>query len=71
MLYEIQSMLRIYLLWRNIIGLCPHVYLLKHVHAGDDEEDARTSGSTCQETTKAEDDRSLIFLQQNTQNYES
>ena len=47
---------------RNLVGHGPHVDLLKDVNTGDDEEDPRTSGSSCEEATKTEDHRSLVFL---------
>ena len=50
------------LLWRDLVGWSPHVDLLVDVDAGDDEEHPGTSGSSWQETTKAEDDSSLVFL---------
>ena len=34
------------LLWRDLVGGRPHVDLLVDVHAGDDEEHPRTSGSS-------------------------
>ena len=49
-------------MWRDLVGHGPHVDLLEDVDAGDDEEDARTSSSSCQEATKPEDHSSLVFL---------
>ena len=46
----------------DLIGHGPHVDLLKDVNTGDDEEDPRASGSSCEEATKTEDHRSLVFL---------
>ena len=51
-----------HLLRRNIKGGHPHVHLGVAVHAGDDEEDAWSSGTPRQKTTQAEDDCSLILL---------
>ena len=50
------------LLRGHVEGLGPHVNLLEDVDARDDEEDARTSSSSCQEATKPEDHSSLVFL---------
>ena len=47
---------------RDLIGHGPHVNLLKDVDARDDKEDARTSSSSGEEATKAEDHRTLVFL---------
>merc|ERR1719209_1617859 len=50
------------LLRRDLIGHGPHVNLLKDVNARDDEEDARTSSSSCEEPTKPEDHCPFVFL---------
>ena len=50
------------LLRRDIVGLGAHVNLLVNVDAGDDEEDARSSGSAGEKATQAEDDSTFIFL---------
>ena len=47
---------------RDLIGHGPHVNLLKDVNARDDEEDARTSSSSCEEPTKPEYHCSFVFL---------
>ena len=52
-----------HLLGRDVIGGSPHVNLLVDIEAGDDEEDAGSSGSTREKTTQPEDDRSLVLLQ--------
>ena len=51
-----------YLLWRNLVCVCPEVHFLVHIHTGNHEEDARAPGSSWQESAQAEDDRSLILL---------
>ena len=50
------------LLWWNFISCRSQVNLLIDIHTGNDEEDPRTSGSSCEEATKTEDHRSLVFL---------
>ena len=47
---------------RDLIGHGPHVNLLEDVDARDDEEDARTSSSSCEEPTKPEDHCPFVFL---------
>ena len=54
----------IHLLRRNIVGLSSHVNLLVMVHTRNDEEHSGTPGSALEQTTKSEDDSSLILLQQ-------
>ena len=49
---------------RDFKSLAPHVYLFININTGNDEEHPWTPGPTCEKTTKAEDDRSLIFLGQ-------
>ena len=39
-----------------------HIYLLVNIHTGDDKEDPRPSGSSCEEATQSEDDSSLVLL---------
>jgi len=51
-----------YLLWRHIKGEHPHVHLGVAVNTREDEKNARSLRTSGQETTKAEDDSSLIFL---------
>jgi hypothetical protein len=55
-----------YLLRWYIEILDPHVYLLIDVHAGNDEEDPRTPGSTRQQPTQPEYHRPLVFLKKKT-----
>ena len=52
-----------HLLWGNLIGSCSHVNLLINIKARDDKEDSRTAGSSCNQSSKSEDDSSLIFLE--------
>ena len=47
---------------RDLVGHGPHVNLLKDVDARDDKEDAGTSSSSGEKSTKTEDDRTFIFL---------
>ena len=47
---------------RDIVGLCAHVNLLVDVDTGNDEEDSRSTSSTGEKATQAEDDCPLIFL---------
>ena len=51
-----------HLLRWHVKGERPHVHLLVWVDAGDDEEDAGAAGAAREETAKAEDHRSLVFL---------
>ena len=51
-----------YLLRRNIVCRSPHVNLLIHVEARDDEEHTRAPRSTLDESAEAEDDGSLVLL---------
>ena len=51
-----------YLLWWDIIGEDPHIHLGVAVHTGQDEEYARTPGTSTKKTTKPEYDCSLVFL---------
>ena len=39
-----------------------HIDLLVDIHTGDDEEDSRPPGSSCQQPTQSEDDGSLVLL---------
>ena len=52
----------IYLLWRNLKSLRPHVNLLVDVYAGDDAEDAGSPGSPRQQPAQPEDDGPLVLL---------
>ena len=52
----------VHLLRRDLVGHRPHVNLLKDVDARDDKEDARTSSSPREKSTKTEDHRPFIFL---------
>lgn len=49
-------------MWRNIEGHSSEVDLPVGVDARDDEEDARALGTPFEQTTQAEDDRSLVLL---------
>ena len=51
-----------YLLRRNIVCRSPHVNLLIHIEARDDEEHTRAPRSTLDESAEAEDDGSLVLL---------
>ena len=51
-----------YFLWRNVKGLSSHINLLVNIHTGDDKEDPRPPGSSCQEPAQSEDDGSLVLL---------
>ena len=51
-----------HLLGRHVVGGGPHVDLLVHVEAGDDEEDARAPRPARHQPAQPEDDRSLILL---------
>ena len=42
--------------------MAPHVDLLVHVHAGDDKEDSRAPGPSCQQPAQSEDDGPLVLL---------
>ena len=55
-------MLITHLLGGNFKCLTPHVDLLVDIHTGDDEEDPRPPGSSCQEPAQSEDDGSLVLL---------
>ena len=55
-------------MWWDLVGHGPHVNLLKDVDARDDKEDAGTSSSSGEESTKTEDHRSFIFLHSVTSN---
>ena len=46
----------------DIVGLCAHVNLLVDVDTGNDEEDSRSTSSTGEKSTQAEDNCALIFL---------
>ena len=50
------------LLWGNVEGQCPHVDLLVAVDAGHDEEDPWAASAPTQEAAKAEDDDTLVLL---------
>ena len=52
-----------YFLGRDLVGGCPHVDLLIHVHTRDDEEHARAPRSPRHQATQPEDDGSLVLLQ--------
>ena len=49
-------------LWWNIKSLCSHVNYLISVNTWNYKEDPRTSSSSCQESTKSEDNSSLKLL---------
>ena len=59
---KLQYSLFFYLLWRDFKGHGPHVYLFIGVHTGDDEEDPRPPGSSCDQPAQSEDDGSLVLL---------
>ena len=42
--------------------MAPHVNLLVDINTGNDEEDSRTPGSSCQEPAQPEDDGPLVLL---------
>ena len=42
--------------------MAPHVNLLVDINTGNDEEDPRTPGSSCQEPAQPEDDGPLVLL---------
>ena len=50
------------LLWWDLILPTPHVDLLVGVDTGNDEEDSRPPGSSCQQSAQSEDDGSLVLL---------
>lgn len=53
------------LLWWNFKSLSSHINFLINIHTGNDEEDPRTPCSTREEPSQAEDDCSLILLEDN------
>ena len=50
------------LLRGNFKCLTSHVDLLVNIHTGDDKEDPRPPGSSCQQPAQSEDDGSLVLL---------
>ena len=50
------------LLGRNLEGGGPHVDLLVHIHAGEDEEHPRTPGAARQQPAQPEDNCPFILL---------
>ena len=56
------NFIQYYLLRRNIKVLNSQIYFFKNIHTRNDEEYARTTSSTGEETPKAKDNCSLIFL---------
>ena len=50
------------LLWWDVIGLGPQIYLFIDVNTGNDEENPGTSGFPSQHSAQAEDDGSLVLL---------
>ena len=52
----------VHLLRRHVEGLGPHVDLLEHVDAGEDEEDAGAARAAGQQQPQPEDDCSLVLL---------
>ena len=48
-----------------------HIDLLVDIHTGDDEEDSRPPGSSCQQPAKSEDDGSLVLLDHLHHEYEA
>ena len=52
-----------YLLWRNLVGVGPHVHLLVGVDTREDEEDSRPPGSTYQQSAESEDNGPLVLLE--------
>ena len=59
---NVEMMIHSYFLWRNVKGLSSHVNLLVDINTGNDEEDSRTPGSSCQEPAQPEDDGPLVLL---------
>ena len=59
------KLLIINLLRGNFKCLTPHIDLLINIKTGDDEEDSRPPGSSCQQPAKPEDDGSLVLLNRN------
>ena len=49
-------------MWRNVKRLSSHINLLVNIHTGNDEEDSRPPGSSCQQSAQSEDDGSLVLL---------
>ena len=51
-----------HLLRRYFIGASTHVNLHINIHTGNDEEDPRPPGSSCQQPAQSEDDGPLVLL---------
>ena len=51
-----------YLLRWDLKSLRPHINLLIDIYTGNDKEDSRPPGPSCQESSKTENDGSLVFL---------
>ena len=49
-------------MWRDVVGLSPHINLLVDIHTGDDEEHPRAPGSARQEQSQSKYDGSLVLL---------
>ena len=51
-----------YLLGGDLVSCCSQINLLVDINTGDDEEDSRPPGSSCQQPAQSEDDGSLVLL---------
>ena len=49
-------------MWGYLVCVSPQVHLLVNIHTGDDKEDPRPPGSSCQQPAQPEDDGSLVLL---------